>query len=277
MPFPNCEQVLDAHPLRQLTTREGVVGYREAGAGAPVVLLHGISSGAASWAPQLDGLASADLRVVAWDAPGYGDSTALGTQAPSAADYARALGAWVDALGLARFTLVGHSLGALMATAYASANPERVSRLVLMSPARGYAEASTEEREERFRLRLDMFERLGPDGLARERAAALLSPQAPAEAVAWVAGNMRRLQLAGYRQAARMLADDDIGRYARDCHMPVAVLCGGADCITPAKKCRAIASQFPAASLDIVPGLGHALYIEDPARINDILRGHAAP
>nr|WP_216364778.1 alpha/beta hydrolase [Rhodanobacter glycinis] len=276
MPFPNCEQVLDSHPPRQMTTREGVVSYREAGTGTPVILLHGISSGAASWAPQLAGLATTDLRVIAWDAPGYGASAALGTQAPSAADYARVLGAWVDALGLARFTLVGHSLGALMATAYASANPERLNHLVLLSPARGYAEASVEEREERFRLRMDMLDRLGPEGLARERAAALLSPQAPAEAVAWVASNMRRLQPAGYCQAARMLVDDDLGRYARDCNMPVAVICGDADHITPTEKCRVIASQFPAATFEVVPALGHALYIEDPAHINSLLRGHIA-
>lgn len=276
MTLPTGEQAMAAHPEHHAAVGEGVVTWREAGSGAPVVLLHGISSGAASWAPQLAGLAGSDLRVIAWNAPGYGGSTALETPAPSAADYARVLGAWVDALGLARFTLVGHSLGALMATAYASAHPDRVGRLVLMSPARGYAEADAEEREERFRRRMEMIERLGPEGLARERAAALLSPQAPAEAVAWVASNMRRLQPAGYRQAARMLADDDIGRYARDCDMPVAVVCGGADRITPAEKCRAIASQFHAATFEVVPGLGHALYIEDPASINAILRGHAA-
>lgn len=277
MTLPNGEQAIAALPEHRAAVGEGVVAWREAGSGTPMVLLHGISSGAASWAPQLAGLADTGLRVIAWDAPGYGASSALATRTPSAADYAHVLAAWVDALGLPRFTLVGHSLGALMAAAYASAHPERVGRLVLMSPARGYAEAGAEEREERFRRRMEMLELLGPEGLARERAAALLSPQAPAEAVAWVARNMRRLHPAGYRQAARMLADDDISRYARGCDMPVAVLCGSADRITPEEKCRAIAGLFRTATFEAVPGPGHALYIEDPARINAILRGHAAP
>ncbi|EGD01141.1 putative hydrolase, partial [Burkholderia sp. TJI49] len=57
----------------------GTIGYREAGAQQagrtlPVVLLHGIGSGAASWVCQLDAL-GASRRVLAWDAPGYGAST----------------------------------------------------------------------------------------------------------------------------------------------------------------------------------------------------------
>jgi pimeloyl-ACP methyl ester carboxylesterase len=60
-------------------------------------------------------------RVLAWDAPGYGNSAPLAPMAmPGAADYAERLWAWLDALGpqaAAPLVLVGHSLGALMACA----------------------------------------------------------------------------------------------------------------------------------------------------------------
>ena len=257
-------------PERQCTGRAGTIAYREAGAGPALVLLHGISSGAASWAAQLGGLRD-EFRVIAWDAPGYGASSPLAAATPRASNYAEVLADLVDALSLEAFTLVGHSLGALMAAAYAQRFPQRVNRLVLMSPARGYGHADSAERERKLTHRLAMLDRLGPEGLARERASALLSPEAPLDAVSWVAHNMRRIHPEGYRQAARMLADEDIGRYATPCEAPVSVLSGEADTITPVERCRAVAAEFGNANYECMPALGHALYIEDPARINTIL------
>lgn len=267
----NFERALANTAQQVCTTGKTQVSYREAGCGPAIVLLHGISSGSASWLKQLEAL-SDTCRVVAWDAPGYGASTPLASTTPRAADYAAALAEFVDALGLETFTLVGHSLGALMAAAYAHANPQRVGRLVLMSPARGYANAGEQEREQRYSKRMAMLDRLGPDGLARERAAALVSADAPDEAVACIAWNMRRLDPAGYRQAARMLAYDDIGTYAGNYTGSVAVLSGEADHITPVAKCRAIADQFAAATYDSMLAAGHALYLETPERVNAFVR-----
>uniref|UniRef100_UPI00016A5482 alpha/beta fold hydrolase n=1 Tax=Burkholderia ubonensis TaxID=101571 RepID=UPI00016A5482 len=109
----------------------GTIGYRAAGAQhagrtLPVVLLHGIGSGAASWVCQLDAL-GASRRVFAWDAPGYGASTPVHGASPAASDYAAALAAWLDALGIDRCVLVGHSLGAIIAGGFARVMPERIA------------------------------------------------------------------------------------------------------------------------------------------------------
>lgn len=265
------EQLLAQYPEQVCPAGDGVVSWREAGSGPAIVLLHGISSGAASWVEQLAGLQTR-ARVLAWNAPGYGGSTALATPTPYASDYARVLGEWLDAVAVETATVVGHSLGALMAAAFASAHPQRVRRLVLLSPARGYANADPAERERRYADRIAKLERLGPEGIARERAAALLSPNAASEAVAWVAWNMRRLHPGGYRQAAWMLANDDIDRYATGYAGAVTVISGSADAVTPPARCEAVARQFKHATYAQVPGLGHALYLEDAARSNEILR-----
>lgn len=270
----DLEQTLARFPERSCRAGDGAVSWRESGSGSAIVLLHGISSGAASWVQQLAGL-SEGFRMIAWNAPGYGASSPLAEETPLASDYAKVLGQLVDALSLDAFTLVGHSLGALMAAAYAQAHPQRVQRLVLMSPARGYAKAGAEERERRYNDRIAKLERLGPEGLARERAAALLSPAASPEAVAWVAWNMRRLHPGGYRQAAWMLTHDDIGLYADGYTGPVTVVSGAADTITPVERCKAVAGLFTAATYESMPGLGHALYLEDPAQINPLLRRQA--
>lgn len=117
------------------------IGYREAGAAYaahagrdPVVLLHGIGSGAASWVRQLDAL-GATRRALAWDAPGYGVSSRVAADSPVASDYAASLAAWLDALRIERCVLVGHSLGAIVAGAFARQAGERLSGLLLISPA----------------------------------------------------------------------------------------------------------------------------------------------
>ena len=114
-------------------TALGRTAWRRAGQGGPVlVLLHGIGSASGSWVAQLDAL-SATHTVLAWDAPGYGQSEPLPDSQPTAHAYAQRLWAWLDALGLHEsLTLVGHSLGALMATAAAGEQSARVRSQVLL-------------------------------------------------------------------------------------------------------------------------------------------------
>lgn len=266
----NYQQLASVYPERICATASGQVSYREAGSGTAVVLLHGISSGAVSWLGQLAGLKD-HRRVIAWNAPGYAATTPLAMGTPSAADYATVLADFVDAMQLERFVLVGHSLGALMATAYAQAHAERLAGLVLLSPARGYGEASQHERDSKLTGRLQRLDTLGLDGMARERATALVSSTAAAPVVAWIGATMRGLNVAGYRQAARMLADDDIGRYAANLDLGVAVRSGDADNITPVAKCQAIADMFAHASYASLAGLGHAFYLEACVQTNQLL------
>jgi pimeloyl-ACP methyl ester carboxylesterase len=68
-------------PPRSTATAGGTIGYREAPGEAPLVLLHGIGSGATSWVRQLEAFGGR-FRVLAWDAPGYGESDPLPAAQP---------------------------------------------------------------------------------------------------------------------------------------------------------------------------------------------------
>src|SRR5690349_16175543 len=81
----SLDQRIDRFPRRKSKN----ISYRETGAGQALVLLHGIGSSSAGWLVQLETLAG--YRLIAWDAPGYGESDFLTSEKPKAADYAQAL------------------------------------------------------------------------------------------------------------------------------------------------------------------------------------------
>jgi pimeloyl-ACP methyl ester carboxylesterase len=267
-------QRVDAIPRKSCAAGARVFTYRERGQGPVLVLLHGIGANAGSWIHQLEAL-SERFRVIAWDAPGYGGSTPLVPSTPSAADYARALESFVDALGLSRFVLVGHSLGALMAGAFAASHPARLQGLVLLSPAGGYGTAHPVLRMDRLNARLKMMETLGPEGVAEQRSANLLTANAPAEALELVQLSMRQLDPRGHEQAARMLANgklvDDLVKYTG----PTVVACGMDDTVTLPDDCRRIAAITTSRELHLLPRLGHACYAEGPAMVNEVILGLA--
>ena len=277
----------DAHPpaaladrlqgfaLRSVVTPVGMVAYRESGAAAgPVthVLLHGIGSASASWLMQLEAAAGDDrVRVLAWDAPGYGASDALPMDEPVAADYALRLWAWLDAVGAvdgtggastaSPVTLVGHSLGCLMAASAARQSAHRINNLVLLSPAQGYARATVAERAQKLTERLDNLARLGPAGMAQRRGAAMLSPQASAAQVAFVQNIMAQIHPGGYTQAVRLLAGGDLLTDLAAVKCPVAVASGSADTVTPPAGCKAAAAHIGAPYTSFA-GAGHACATE---------------
>ncbi len=268
------ETRLARFPAKQVDiAQQHIVSYREAdsarGAALPLVLLHGIGSGAASWVQQLEAL-GATRRVLAWDAPGYGESTPVAAASPVASDYANVLKAWLDALGVARCVLVGHSLGAIVAGAFAAANPARVAGLLLISPAGGYGAAEPEVRASKRDARLAMLAGLGPAGLAETRSANMLSPHADETARDWVRWNMSRVVPHGYAQATHLLANADLAADLAAFTGRVAVAVGAKDSITLPAACARLA-RIARAPFQTVPRAGHAGYIEAPTAYNTIL------
>jgi pimeloyl-ACP methyl ester carboxylesterase len=264
-------------PLSSARVGDAMRSWREAGVGdaLPLVLLHGIGSNASAWAGQFAGLAG-DRRIVAWNAPGYPGSDALPSPWPSARDYAAALIALLDHLGIRRCALVGHSLGAIVAAAVAFEAPSRIAALMLASPASGYSASPDSELPAPVAGRIADIETLGPRGLADKRAGRLLTERASVAARELVWRAMSEVTVDGYRQASRMLASADIKRDAARLTMPTIVAWGSADVVTPPASCRAVADAVPASILGgravELPALGHGFATEDPAAFNAIVR-----
>lgn len=108
----------------------GKLAIDDGGTGDPVLFVHSLAGHAGQWSAQIAPLRTS-RRAVGLDLRGHGRS-----EPPRDAQYAleavaEDVGAVADVLGLARFALVGHSFGAGVALAYAGANPERVTHLLL--------------------------------------------------------------------------------------------------------------------------------------------------
>ncbi|WP_341317336.1 alpha/beta hydrolase [Paraburkholderia sp. IMGN_8] len=268
------EARLTRFPAQQIwLASQRAVSYREVDSAdsdaLPLVLLHGIGSGAASWVQQFEVL-GATRRVLAWDAPGYGASTPVAAESPAASDYATVLKEWLDALGIERCVLLGHSLGALIAGAFAAVHPHRVAGLLLLSPAGGYGAASADVRETKRDQRLAMLKELGPLGLAEKRSTNMLSAHASDEARAWVRWNMSRVIPHGYAQATHLLADADLAADLARYRGRISVAVGVDDIITTPDACERIALAA-GTQLQVVPRAGHAGYIEAPAAYTAII------
>jgi pimeloyl-ACP methyl ester carboxylesterase len=112
------------------------IAYDEAGSGdRAFVLVHGFTGCRDDFAGQLPALA-AHGRTLAPDQRGHGDSTNTGVgKTYTFAQLTEDLLGFVDALGLERFDLLGHSMGGMVAQRFTLANPDRVASLVLMDTA----------------------------------------------------------------------------------------------------------------------------------------------
>lgn len=105
------------------------VRYADHGEGPAIVLLHGLGGSWQTWLKNIPALAC-EHRVIAVDLPGFGASQMLPAPADMAT-HAQVVAALLDELGIASATLVGHSMGGLVALQLVEARPDLVERLVM--------------------------------------------------------------------------------------------------------------------------------------------------
>lgn len=235
------------------------IGYEVAGAGPPLVMLHGASSsGRESFAAQVSLFGQA-FRCYLPDARGHATTrwdAAAGFRYQWLIDD---LATFVDALGLDTFHLLGFSMGAATALGFAVRHPERLRTLVLVG--------ISAQREPRASVARRLFD---PDRILR---------QDPA----WAAELSRRhdpVQGEGaWRRLLPALADD-VGEHTlhdpmelRQVDVPTLVVAGDRDPFVPVDHALHLKRQLPDARLFIAPECGHEVMLCKPALFNEALAG----
>jgi pimeloyl-ACP methyl ester carboxylesterase len=267
------------------------VHYVQEGRGPVVVLVHGLGGFAASWQPTIDALAG-QATLLAPDLPGFGRSAKPPTRY-GLDFFAAALDGFLEALGARPTALVGHSLGAGVALAWALRRPGRVDRLALLG---GLVPGFTYRPSPAFRLLAlagvgEAVALLGCAPLYRAALARCFYRARP-EAVAFLIEHDYAIRTtwgarAAYLATLRAVREDFASRgpaYRRalaELDLPVLLIHGRQDRVVPAGHCREVARVLPRAEARWLEACGHFPQLEQAravhAWLGEFLAGRPAP
>ncbi|GAA3239202.1 alpha/beta fold hydrolase [Pseudonocardia petroleophila] len=233
----------------------------EAGAGEPLVLMHGTGGHIEAYAHNLVPLAQ-HFRVIAYEYPGHGWTTHA-TRDLELPDYVAHLDGLLDALGVGRAHLSGESLGGWLALKYAAAHPGRVGRVLLNTPGGTMATPEVMERirslsqaaaddpsHERIRARLEWL-MADPSSVTEE----LIDIRRTIYARPGFAGSMRHLLCLQDPEvrARNLVTDSELAAVAG----PAMVVWTSDDPSGPAAAGMAMAEKMPDARFEVIKDAGH--------------------
>lgn len=258
-----------AYPGEYRTVLGQRLRYRDTGPrDAPaLILLHGFGASLDTWEPWATAL-SAQYRVVRLDLPGFG-LTGPDAKGDYSDDRTLAiLAGLMDQLHLQRATMIGNSLGGRFAWEFAARYPQRIDKLVLISPD-GFASPGFEYgKAPEVPLVMNLMPWVGPRSLIRANLApAWAHPDALPDAVL---ERYRDMLLApGVRQAildrTRQTVLTDPSTRLRSIAAPTLLLWGDQDQMIPVRNAQDYLRLMPRAALVRLPGMGHVPFEESPA------------
>ncbi|HWD69047.1 MAG TPA: 2-succinyl-6-hydroxy-2,4-cyclohexadiene-1-carboxylate synthase [Solirubrobacteraceae bacterium] len=232
-----------------------------------LVLLHGFTNSGASWEPVISGLRER-YRALAPDIRGHASAASV---EPVTLD---AVIDDVAALTPEPFTLVGYSQGGRVALHVALALPHRVTRLVLIGASPGLADDAEREQRRLADERLaEQIESLPIDEFARQWAQTPILADIPADLA--VRSHADRLHSTPHGLAAALRglgtgALPSLWSRLPELQMPVTLLAGERD-VKFTSLAQEMASRIPHATVTVVPGSGHAVHLEQPHAIVELL------
>jgi pimeloyl-ACP methyl ester carboxylesterase len=225
-----------SHPgieRRRVQVDRTSVHYVVAGAGKPVILVHGLAGSARWWTPTIPSLAER-FRVYAVDLVGFGATTSQ--HSFTLGDAATFLTRWMDRVGIDRASVVGYSMGGFIAADLAANFPNRVDRLVLVDAT----------------LFPSGFGVLRPTvGLART----ILG--LPTRLLLTLLADSVRAGPVAILAAASQLLTTDIWSKLSQIHAPTLVIWGDDDAIVPVSMGRQLSQRIPKAEFVVLHGTDH--------------------
>lgn len=247
----------------QLSVGDQSIYVKTAGdpAGAAVVFVHGSGGNHQIWLGQLDGLAASGYFLLAPDLPGHGTSGGKPLQSVGAlSDWLTQL---LDSLGRSTATIVGHSLGALIALDFAARHAQRADAVALLGIV------------PRMAVNAELM------GLAKAD-----DPLAAKLVASWSCRKSAESDLVRQQSEQRLLAAasgvlwqdlSNCDNYLESASMaavircPVTVISGNEDRMTPASGGAEMAAMIAHANYRILENAGHNMMLEQPARLNAML------
>ena len=245
------------------------IGYDDLGPAdaRAVIFLHGFPFNRTMWRSQMQRLAGR-CRVIACDLRGYGE-TETGEAAFSMELFTNDLLGLMDALRIERAVLCGISLGGCIALEAAERRPERFSALILCGCR---CSADTPEEQARKLAAVKAIKDEGVPNFAEALLGRLFAPKtyetAPEVVAAVRTMMLQSSPLSLERTLLAMRVREETCSKLPELRMPVLLLVGETDGVTPPENAAYMKEHFPHAHLSVIPGTGHLSNLENPDAFN---------
>ncbi|MEY2661239.1 MAG: hypothetical protein RLZZ123_2411 [Pseudomonadota bacterium] len=250
-----------------------IPNYSTLGAGPMVLFLHGIGGGHLAFAPQLETLAEAGFRAVAWDMPGYGHSDPI--EPYTFKGLAEKCIALIEALASRhdrQVSLVGHSMGGMVAQEVMVRRADLVRQLVLCgtSPAFGKADGDWQRRFIEQRM-APLQEGQTMAEVARRLVPAMAGPRALPEGLRLAEHCMSGVSPGTYRRALEALVTFDRRAELGQIAAPTLLVAGENDPNAPPDVMRQMGERILGSRTVVMPGIGHLMNLESPDEFDRLL------
>ena len=239
--------------------------YRERGTGdTALIFLHYFGGSSRSWHEVVNAL-SDKYRCIAPDLRGFGDSEAT-RRGYSIEDSADDMAALVEALGVEKFVIIGHSMGGKIALEWASRRPEGLQKVILLAPS----PPTPEPMEEAERHRLEWG--FGSCAAIRETLDKITVQDLSARVFERALDDSLRSSRAAWKAWLHHGSREDITDEMSNIEVPVTVVAGDNDQSLNAEllQCEVV-ERLESASLITLPDCGHLLPLEAPRRVANLI------
>ncbi|TWO71041.1 alpha/beta fold hydrolase [Caenimonas sedimenti] len=247
-----------------------VPAFTVLGGGPTVLMLHGIGGGHLSFAPQVETLASAGYRAVAWDMPGYGHSAPI--EPYTFKGLAESCIALIEGLKCDDVTLVGHSMGGMVAQEVAARRPQLVNKLVLCGTSPSFGKPDGDWQQEFIRQRtapLDAGKSMAE--LAEVLVPQMVGPGSLPEGVRLATHCMGLVPAATYRRALECIVTFDRRANLPQIRVPTLLVAGEHDRNAPPAVMKKMADAITHSSFLEMKGVGHLQNLEAPEEFDGLL------
>ncbi|NMD33552.1 MAG: alpha/beta hydrolase [Firmicutes bacterium] len=241
--------------MPRIKIKEGSYFYAGDAAGKqpPLLFCHGSGGSHRHWLYQLNGLKE-QAATVAVDLPGHGASE--GEPATEISRYRDFLRDFSAALGLKKFVLAGHSMGGATALDYALHYGDDLSGLILVGSGA------------RLRVAPAFLQALHAGSVPPELIEFAYSPGVSPELLESARQEMAVIPPETYLADFTACDRFDCMERLTEINLPVLLICGSADRLTPLKYSRYLQDHLPQAELVEVKGAGHMVMLEAPQKVN---------
>lgn len=255
---------IEANAVKRIVLADVELALIDAGHGEAVLFVHGLGGSHSDWRHQIEPCAH-HFRVLVPDLRGFGASSA-GTRRIDIPQLARDLLALLDALGIERCHLVGHSMGGAVALQLALDAPQRVGRLVIANSVPSFSTPSLRRYGE-FLYRLLLMATVGPVALAHISARRMFPGEALRAERARVIARSRANRRWPYLQALLSISRWSVRERLPYLQLPALVIAAEHDYFAREESER-FAHALPHAEFTWFPGAHHALPSEQPDAFN---------